>query len=78
MGMQGMAPSRRRLIQGGLAFAAGGLLPGFARARIVTDMGGHEVKVPDTVGRIYVAHDPPAIFLSSLAPDLMVGFPFAR
>jgi iron complex transport system substrate-binding protein len=36
------------------------------------------VTVPDDIRRIYVAYDPPAIFLSSLAPDLMIGFPFPR
>ena len=41
-------------------------------------MAGRQVTVPDDIRRIYVAYDPPAIFLSSLAPDLMIGFPFQR
>jgi len=45
-------------------------------AREITDMAGRTVTVPDDIRRIYVAYDPPAIFLSALAPDLMIGFPF--
>ena len=41
-------------------------------------MAGRRVQVPDAIRRIYVAHDPPAIFLTALAPDLMIGTPFAR
>ncbi|WP_158258204.1 ABC transporter substrate-binding protein [Rhodopila globiformis] len=44
----------------------------------VIDMAGRHVTVPDQIHRIYAAHDPPAIFLASLAPDLMVGVPFDR
>ncbi|HLN23068.1 MAG TPA: ABC transporter substrate-binding protein [Patescibacteria group bacterium] len=47
-------------------------------AREIVDMAGRQVTVPDNIRRIYVAYDPPAIFLSALAPDLMIGFPFAR
>ncbi len=41
-------------------------------------MAGRHVQVPEQIRRIYVAFDPPAIFLTSLAPDLMVGVPFDR
>lgn len=49
-----------------------------SEAREITDMAGRRVTVPDDIRRIYVAYDPPAIFLSALAPDLMIGFPFPR
>ena len=47
-----------------------------APAREIVDMAGRRVEVPDDIRRIYVAHDPPAIFLTALAPDLMIGTPF--
>jgi iron complex transport system substrate-binding protein len=47
-------------------------------AREIVDMAGRTVSVPETIRRVYVAHDPPAIFLTALAPDLMVGFTFNR
>ena len=51
---------------------------GQAQAREITDMAGRRVDVPDVIRRVYVAHDPPALFLTALAPDLMVGTPFPR
>ncbi len=49
-----------------------------APAREIVDMAGRRVEVPDDIRRIYVAHDPPAIFLTALAPDLMIGTPFSH
>lgn len=51
---------------------------GQAGAREIVDMAGRRVIVPDVIHRVYVAHDPPSIFLTSLAPDLMVGTTFTR
>lgn len=42
-------------------------------ARDMVDMAGRSVQVPDDIRRVYVAHDPPALFLEALAPDLMIG-----
>lgn len=61
-----------------LGVLAAAAASGPATAREIVDMAGRTVEVPDHIRRIYVAHDPPAIFLSALAPDLMVGFPFDR
>ena len=68
---------RRQLAIAALAFAATAA-GGPAAAREVIDMAGRHVEVPDKIRRIYVAYDPPAIFLASLAPDLLVGVPFDR
>lgn len=51
---------------------------GHGQARDIVDMAGRRVTVPDVIKRVYVAYDPPALFLTSLAPDLMVGTPFPR
>ncbi len=42
-------------------------------ARDIIDMAGRSVQIPDDIRRVYVAHDPPALFLEALAPDLMIG-----
>ncbi len=78
---RGWGGARRMLSAAGLAAAFCLLIPLACRplaAREITDMAGRKVVVPDDIRRIYVAYDPPAIFLSALAPDLMVGFPFPR
>jgi len=46
--------------------------------REIIDMAGRHVVVPDIIRRVYVAHDPPALFMTALAPDLMIGTPFSR
>jgi iron complex transport system substrate-binding protein len=49
-----------------------------AATRNIVDMAGRSVMVPAVIRRIYVAHDPPAIFLASVAPEKMLGFTIDR
>lgn len=65
---------RRRDVLAGVSATL--LLNRAAQARDITDMDGRRISVPAHIRRVYVAHDPPAIFLTSLAPELMIGFTF--
>jgi len=45
-----------------------------AAARVVTDSAGRQVKIPDTVTRVFAAGPPASVLLYSLAPETMVGW----
>jgi iron complex transport system substrate-binding protein len=42
--------------------------------RMVTDAAGRQVKIPDTVGRVFVAGPPAAVVVYTLAPDKLLGW----
>ena len=50
------------------------IAPRAARAQTVTDGAGRAVPVPAKVERVFIAGPPAAIFLYTLAPDLMLGW----
>ena len=66
---------RRALITG---LAATLLAPRRARAASVTDGAGRTVPVPARVERVFPAGPPAAIFLYTLAPELLIGWPRAN
>src|SRR5215475_13651410 len=70
-----MSYSRRALIAG---LAATLLAPRRARAASVTDGAGRTVQVPARVERVFPAGPPAAIFLYTLAPELLIGWPRAN
>ena len=63
--------NRRALIAG---IAATLLAPRRARAASVTDGAGRAVLVPSRVERVFPAGPPAAIFLYTLAPELLIGW----
>jgi len=70
-----MSLDRRTLIAG---LSAAILAPRAARAATVTDGAGRVVPVPEKVGRVFPAGPPAAIFLYTLAPELLIGWPRAN
>src|SRR5215471_1327746 len=52
--------------------------PRIARAATVTDGAGRAVPVPAQVQRVFPAGPPAAIFLYTLAPELLIGWPRAN
>src|SRR6202047_3366830 len=70
-----MSYNRRALIAG---LAATALAPRRARAASVTDGAGRAVPVPARVERVFPAGPPAAIFLYTLAPELLIGWPRAN
>ncbi|HEY7665558.1 MAG TPA: iron ABC transporter substrate-binding protein [Xanthobacteraceae bacterium] len=54
------------------------LTPWRAHATTVTDGAGRVVPVPERVGRVFPAGPPAAIFLYTLAPELLIGWPRAN
>jgi iron complex transport system substrate-binding protein len=70
-----MSCSRRALIAG---LSASLLAPRYARAATVSDSAGWTVPVPARVERVFPAGPPAAIFLYTLAPDLLIGWPRAN
>jgi iron complex transport system substrate-binding protein len=54
------------------------LAPRYARAATVSDSAGRTVPVPARVERVFPAGPPAAIFLYTLAPDLLIGWPRAN
>jgi iron complex transport system substrate-binding protein len=67
--------NRRALITG---LSASLLAPRYARAATVSDSAGRTVPVPARVERVFPAGPPAAIFLYTLAPDLLIGWPRAN
>ena len=67
----------RRTLLAGLS-AATLLAPRRARAASVTDGAGRVVPVPARVERVFPAGPPAAIFLYTLAPELLIGWPRAN
>src|SRR5258706_775268 len=67
--------NRRALITG---LSATLLAPRRARAATVTDSAGRAVPVPERVERVFPAGPPAAIFLYTLAPELLLGWPRAN
>lgn len=53
-------------------------LPAWAQARGITDGAGRRVSVPARVQRIFPAGPPAAIWLYTLAPDALIGWPRAN
>jgi iron complex transport system substrate-binding protein len=49
-----------------------------ARAESFTDAAGQAIQIPETVTRVFPAGPPAAIFLYTLAPDLLLGWPRAN
>jgi iron complex transport system substrate-binding protein len=70
-----MSLDRRTLITG---VSATLLAPCVARADTVTDGAGRAVTVPEKVERVFPAGPPAAIFLYTLAPELLLGWPRAN
>src|SRR3954451_19787070 len=70
-----MSLNRRTLIAG---LSAAILAPHAARAATVTDGAGRVVQVPERVERVFPAGPPAAIFLYTLAPELLIGWPRAN
>src|SRR5262245_12352451 len=70
-----MSHNRRALIAG---LAATLLAPRRARAANVTDGAGRTVPVPARVERVFPAGPPAAIFLYTLTPELLIGWPRAN
>src|SRR6476661_6065429 len=70
-----MQLDRRTLITG---LAATLLAPRRVRAASVTDGAGRAVVVPSRVERVFPAGPPAAIFLYTLAPELLIGWPRAN
>jgi iron complex transport system substrate-binding protein len=66
----------RRLLLSGLSSVL--LAPRRARAETVTDGAGRTVPVPTRVERVFPAGPPAAIFLYTLAPELLLGWPRAN
>src|SRR4051812_27950974 len=70
-----MTLNRRTLIAG---LSAAILAPHPVRAATVTDGAGRVVQVPERVERVFPAGPPAAIFLYTLAPELLIGWPRAN
>ena len=70
-----MRINRRTLIAG---LSATLLAPRRARAAVLTDGAGRAVPVPARVERVFPAGPPAAIFLYTLAPELLLGWPRAN
>jgi iron complex transport system substrate-binding protein len=70
-----MTLDRRTLI---VQLATAMLAPRAARAATVTDGAGRSVPVPARVERVFPAGPPAAIFLYTLAPELLLGWPRAN
>jgi iron complex transport system substrate-binding protein len=60
------------------ALSAALLAPQRARAATVSDSAGRAVPVPTRVERVFPAGPPAAIFLYTLAPELLIGWPRAN
>lgn len=52
------------------------LLAVSAEARIITDMAGRQVNVPEQIKKVYVNHQPGVILIHSLDLDLLAGWAF--
>lgn len=72
----GRAMLKRRTFVAGLSAAL--LAPSFVRAAAVSDAAGRSVPVPARVARVFPAGPPAAIFLYTLAPELLIGWPRAN
>jgi iron complex transport system substrate-binding protein len=70
-----MSLNRRTLVAG---LSAAILAPHAVRAATVTDGAGRAVPVPERVERVFPAGPPAAIFLYTLAPELLIGWPRAN
>jgi iron complex transport system substrate-binding protein len=70
-----MSLNRRTVIAG---LSAAILAPHPVRAATVTDGAGRVVPVPERVERVFPAGPPAAIFLYTLAPELLIGWPRAN
>ncbi len=70
-----MTIDRRTLLA---TLAAGLAVPRRANAASVTDSAGRSVPVPAKVERVFPAGPPAAIFLYTLAPELLIGWPRAN
>src|SRR5262249_59239406 len=70
-----MGVDRRTLLAG---LSAAMLTPRRARAASVTDGAGRIVPVAARVERVFPAGPPAAIFLYTLAPELLIGWPRAN
>ena len=66
----------RRTLIGALSAVL--LAPERARAATVSDSAGRAVPVPTRVERVFPAGPPAAIFLYTLAPELLIGWPRAN
>src|SRR5262249_48516235 len=66
---------RRALVT---ALSAVLLAPWRVQAASVTDGAGRAVRVPSRVERVFPAGPPAAIFLYTLAPELLIGWPRAN
>src|SRR3954449_9836420 len=70
-----MSLNRRTVIAG---LSAAILAPHAVRAATVTDGASRVVQVPERVERVFPAGPPAAIFLYTLAPELLIGWPRAN
>lgn len=77
-GMASMLPDRRRRTVALGLLAAAVALPVLARTRLLTDSAGRQVSVPDRIARVFPAGPPAAIWLYTLAPQTLLGWPRAN
>jgi iron complex transport system substrate-binding protein len=70
-----MSPNRRQVLTG---LSAALLTSRSARAATVVDGAGRAVPVPARVERVFPAGPPAAIFLYTLAPEILLGWPRAN
>ena len=71
------SPEGKALRRRDLLIASGALacLPVRAQARSITDGAGRRINVPAKVQRIFPAGPPAAIWIYTLAPDALIGWP---
>jgi iron complex transport system substrate-binding protein len=62
---------RRTVLAGLASFATS---PARAQARVVTDSGGRQVRLPERIARVFAAGPPASVLLAMLAPDMMTGW----
>src|SRR5882724_5894127 len=73
-----MTQLTRRMLLAGAAAALALQRRAWAQSATVTDGAGRPVRVPAQVQRVFPAGPPAAIFLYTLAPELLLGWPRAN
>ena len=57
-------------------FAAFVLLSSSVEAKIITDMAGRTVNIPDKISKVYVNHQPGVVLMHTIDLDLLCGYAF--
>lgn len=68
-----MMSKRFALFSLAMAALLGLLWAGAAPARMITDMGGRQVEVPERISRVFATAPPAMYMVYALGPDLLVG-----